>query len=127
MTRRHEAPTPFACLVACTALVLPALAAAPDPAYVDDLAKFRKRADASLTRERGWLSIVSRDELGPGTYRIGSATDNQIVLPKDLAPAYLGTVTASKDKARLSLANGQTRCRSLPRTSRARSSRSAIS
>jgi len=95
-------------LVACTALVLPALAAAPDPAYVDDLAKFRKRADASLTRERGWLSIMSRDELGPGTYKIGSAKDNQIVLPKDLAPAYLGTVTASKDKARLSLANGNT-------------------
>ena len=95
-------------LVACTALVLPVLAAAPDPAYVDDLAKFRKRADASLTRERGWLSIVSRDELAPGTYKIGSAKDNQIVLPKDLAPAYLGTVTASKDKARLSLANGNT-------------------
>jgi uncharacterized protein (DUF1684 family) len=95
-------------LVAWTALALPALAAAPDPAYVDDLAKFRKRADASLTRERGWLSIVSRDELTPGTYRIGSAKDNQIVLPKDLSPAYLGTVTVSRDKARLALANGHT-------------------
>ena len=83
-------------------------AATPDPAYVDDLSKFRKRADASLTRERGWLSIVSRDELAPGTYKIGSAKDNQIVLPKDLAPAYLGTVTASKDKARLVLARGNT-------------------
>ena len=95
-------------LVACTALALPALAAAPDPAYVDDLAKFRKRADAGLTRERGWLSIVSRDELTPGTYKIGSAKDNQIVLPKDLAPAYLGTVTVSNDKARLALAKGNT-------------------
>ena len=95
-------------LVAATALALPALAAAPDPAYTDDLSKFRKRADASLTRERGWLSIVSRDELTPGTYKIGSAKDNQIVLPKDLAPAYLGTVTATKDKARLTLAKGNT-------------------
>ena len=83
-------------------------AATPDPAYLDDLAKFRTRADSSLTRERGWLSIVSRDELAPGTYKIGSAPDNQIVLPKGLAPAYLGTVTATRDKARLTLAKGNT-------------------
>ena len=83
-------------------------AAAPDAAYADDVAKFRVRADASLTRERGWLSIVSRDELAPGTYKIGSAPDNQIVLPKGLAPAYLGTVTVTADKARLSLAKGNT-------------------
>jgi uncharacterized protein (DUF1684 family) len=95
-------------LVAAMALALPALAAAPDPGYADEVAKFRKRADASLTRERGWLSIVSRDELTPGTYKIGSAKDNQIVLPKDVAPAYLGTVVVTKDKARLSLAKGNT-------------------
>jgi len=95
-------------LVAFAALAAPALAATPDPTYADDIAKFRTRADASLTRERGWLSIVSRDELVPGTYKIGSAKDNQIVLPKDLAPAYLGTVTVSKDKARLALAKGNT-------------------
>src|SRR5206468_413253 len=73
---------------------LAAVAATPDPAYLDDLAKFRTRADQSLTRERGWLSIVSRDELTPGTYTIGSAPDNKIVLPKALAPAHLGTVPA---------------------------------
>ncbi len=95
-------------LVALAALTSSAVAAAPDPAYLDDLAKFRTRADASLTRERGWLSIVTRDELAPGTYKIGSAPDNQIVLPKGLAPAYLGTVTVTKDKARLALAKGNT-------------------
>ena len=95
-------------LVALAALAAPAIAATPEPSYADDIAKFRTRADASLTRERGWLSIVSRDELVPGTYKIGSAKDNQIVLPKDLAPAYLGTVTVSKDKARLALAKGNT-------------------
>ena len=94
--------------VVALALAAGAIAATPDPSYTDDLAKFRARADASLTRERGWLSIVSRDELGPGTYRIGSAPDNQVVLPKGLAPAYLGTVTVGNDKARLSLAKGTT-------------------
>ncbi|MFO1315321.1 MAG: DUF1684 domain-containing protein [Burkholderiales bacterium] len=93
--------------IAFSAIAFCAAAAAPEPAYVDDLAKWRTRADASLTRERGWLSIVSRDELAPGTYRIGSAPDNQIVLPKGLAPAHLGTVVVGADKARLTLAKGQ--------------------
>jgi uncharacterized protein (DUF1684 family) len=82
-------------------------AAPPDPAWLNDLASWRTRADASLTRERGWLSIVSRDELAPGTYKIGSGPGNQIVLPKGLAPAQLGTVVAGKDGARLELAPGQ--------------------
>ena len=94
-------------LLALTLASALAVAAAPDPAYLDDLTKFRARADASLTRERGWLSIVSRDELTPGSYTIGSAPDNKIVLPKSLAPAHLGTVIASKDKARLVLAKGE--------------------
>jgi uncharacterized protein (DUF1684 family) len=97
----------FSIAAALTLTATLAWAAATDPAYVDDLMKFRKRADQSLTRERGWLSIVSRDELTPGTYTIGSAPDNKIVLPKGLAPAHLGTVIASKDKARLVLAKGE--------------------
>ena len=98
-------------LAATAALVLLTSAhAAPvtDPAYGEELAKWRARADTSLTRERGWLSIVTRDELGPGTYRIGSAPDNQVVLPKALAPAHLGTITVGGDKARLVLDKGQT-------------------
>ncbi|MFO1415524.1 MAG: DUF1684 domain-containing protein [Burkholderiales bacterium] len=86
----------------------PAWSAAPDAAYTTELSQWRAKADKSLTRERGWLSIVSRDELAPGTYTIGSAPDNKIVLPKGLAPAYLGTVIAGNDKARLVLAKGQT-------------------
>ena len=94
-------------LVAALAFLAAAAGAAtPDPAYAGDIAKFRARADASLTRERGWLSIVSRDELTPGTYTIGSAPDNKIVLPAGLAPAHLGTVIAGNDKARLVLAKG---------------------
>jgi len=98
-------------LAATAALALLASAhAAPvtDPAYGEDLAKWRAKADASLKRERGWLSIVTRDELGPGTYRIGSAPDNQVVLPRALAPAHLGTITVGGDKARLVLDKGQT-------------------
>jgi len=94
--------------VAAVAIVVAAHAAStPDAGWLDDLSKWRTRVDASLTRERGWLSIVSRDELTPGAYRIGAAPDNNVVLPKTLAPAYLGTITVSADRARLVLAKGQ--------------------
>lgn len=88
-------------------LSLPAVGAAADPPDLDGLGKWRTGATESLKRERGWLSIVSRDELTPGTYRIGTAADNQVVLPKGLGPAYLGTIDVSRDKARLTLAPGQ--------------------
>ena len=85
-------------LLAAT-LAVPALAAGPasPPAgYPDELAKWRTGATESLKRERGWLSMVSRDELAPGTYRIGTASDNQVVLPKGLGPAHLGTIEVSR-------------------------------
>lgn len=88
-------------------LVAAAHAATPDAGWLDDLAQWRTRADTSLKRERGWLSIVTRDELAPGVYRIGSAPDNNVVLPKALAPAHLGTITVGSDSARLALAKGQ--------------------
>lgn len=89
-------------------LAAPALAAGPaDPAWLTDLSKWRTGATESLKRERGWLSMVSRDELVPGTYRIGTTPDNQIVLPKGLGPAHLGTLVVTPDKARLTLAPGQ--------------------
>lgn len=87
--------------------VLPLRAATPDPTWADDLAKWRTGATESLKRERGWLSMVSRDELAPGTYRIGTAPDNQVVLPKGLGPAHLGTLVVTRDLARLTLAPGQ--------------------
>ena len=97
----------LAAAAAATMAVAAHAAPTSDAGWRDDLAQWRTRAGASLTRERGWLSIVSRDEMGPGVYRIGAAPDNNVVLPKTLAPAYLGTITVGADKARLVLAKGQ--------------------
>jgi uncharacterized protein len=79
-----------------------------ETSYDAALAKWRANADQSLKRERGWLSIVSRDELTPGTYRIGTAPGSDILLPKGIAPAELGTIVVGNDGARLTLAKGQT-------------------
>jgi uncharacterized protein (DUF1684 family) len=99
----------FRCLIAGVLLVAGSASLAAnvtDSAYAQELSQWRSRADKNLTRERGWLSIVTRDELAPGTYRIGAAPDSQVVLPKALAPAHLGTVTVGGDMARLTLAPG---------------------
>jgi hypothetical protein len=104
--RLHPLARLVAPLVVAASLVATATAAPLDPAYVDELGQWRAKATAGLTRERGWLSIVSRDELAPGTHKIGAAPDNAIVLPKGLAPAHLGTITVGDDKARLALAKG---------------------
>jgi len=100
----------LAIAIAAVASFAPPVAAstAADPAYIETLTQWRAKADTSLKRERGWLSIVSRDELTPGTYRIGTGPGNDIVLPKGLAPAELGTIVVGKDGARLVLAKGQT-------------------
>jgi uncharacterized protein (DUF1684 family) len=84
------------------------VAAPPESAYLQELAAWRARADESLRRERGWLSIVGRWELAPGSNRIGADASNEVVLPKALSPARLGTVEVGNGRVGLRLAAGQT-------------------
>ena len=79
----------------------------PDAAYVQEVAAWRAKADESLRRERGWLSMIGRWELQPGANRIGSAPGNDVRLPQALAPAELATIVVDRSTARLSLAPGQ--------------------
>lgn len=82
-------------------------APAVDAAYLADIAQWRGKAEDSLRRERGWLSIIGRWELEPGANRIGTAANNDVVLPKGLGPASLGTVSVDGKNVRLVLASGQ--------------------
>lgn len=84
-----------------------AATSAQDEDWAKNLAQWRADGDKRLQSERGWLSIVTRDELTNGKYRIGSAPDNDVKLPKALSPASLGTMEVGQDKARLVLAPGQ--------------------
>lgn len=53
----------------------------------------------------GWLSLIGLDWLQPGVNRIGSATDNDIVLKA--GPAHLGTITlADGGRTTIDLAPG---------------------
>jgi uncharacterized protein (DUF1684 family) len=93
-------------LALCAALALPALAA--DSAYVKDIEAWRARADASLRKDNGWLTLAGRYVMKPGVNTFGTAPDNDIVFPKGLGPAHMGTVTVQPGRVYVKLAPGLT-------------------
>ena len=102
----------FRALVAALACAcLPALAATPaaDPgskAWSDDLAAWRAKADQSLRRDNGWLTLVGRHVLRYGPNTVGSAPGNDVVLDAAIAPPSLGVVHVTERHVRLELASG---------------------
>ncbi len=77
-------------------------------AYVEEINAWRVKRETSLRADNGWLTLCGRYELKSGVNRIGSGPDNDVVLPKDVAPAYLGQVTIDGDRARFTAAAGNT-------------------
>lgn len=59
--------------------------------YQADYADWKTRRLAALKAADGWLNIVARDWLSAGTVSVGSAADNDIVLPT--GPQRVGTLT----------------------------------
>lgn len=66
-----------------------------DAGYRHDVEAWHAARVARLTAPDGWLSLVGLEWLRPGTNRVGSAGDNDIVLVG--APAHLGVVTLAVD------------------------------
>jgi uncharacterized protein (DUF1684 family) len=65
--------------------------------YTDSIRAWQKHRDAGLRSETGWLTLVGLFWLKPGDNTIGSASDNDFVLPKT-APAQLGRLHLAADK-----------------------------
>jgi hypothetical protein len=86
----------------CAALAAPALALAQqvavDPAYVKSVKDWRARADQSLRRDDGWLTLAGRYVLKPGENTFGTAPTNDLVFPKGLGPAGMGSVFVEPGK-----------------------------
>ncbi|QWT18533.1 DUF1684 domain-containing protein [Bacillus sp. NP157] len=67
--------------------------------------KARAERLATLTAPDGWLSLIGLEWLQPGANRVGSASDNDIVLKA--GPAHLGTITLdTSGAATIELAKG---------------------
>lgn len=76
------------------------------PSYQDEIKSWRDRAETSLKRDTGWLTLAGRWELKQGLNRIGTAKDNDIVFPPNVAPAHLGAVVVDGTTATIKLNGG---------------------
>lgn len=90
------------------ALVSASLAQTVGTKYVDEISAWRAKADTSLRRDTGWLTLAGRWELKPGVNKIGAAKDNDIVFPEGVAPDYFGEVHVAGTQATLKLNAGYT-------------------
>ena len=79
-----------AAIALCAALAAPAPAA--DTAWKQDDEAWRARAEKSLARDNGWLTLAGRYVMKPGANTFGTAPGNDIVFPPGLGPARMGTI-----------------------------------
>ncbi len=78
------------------------ISAGSEDDYSREIESWRKQRLERLQAPDGWLSLVGLDWLKPGTSKIGSASDNDIVIAK--APAHLGSIEWKGDKVTITLA-----------------------
>lgn len=70
--------------------------------------KWRQDREAELKREDGWLSLVGLFWLKDGANSVGSARENDVVLPAGSAPARAGQIYLKDGKATLTFRSGVT-------------------
>jgi uncharacterized protein len=66
--------------------------------YTDSIRAWQQQRDARLRSPDGWLTLVGLFWLKPGDNTIGSADSNDFVLPKNSAPAQIGTLRLQGDQ-----------------------------
>jgi uncharacterized protein len=73
--------------------------------YTDSIRAWQKHRDAGLRSEKGWLTLVGLFWLKPGDNTIGSAPDNDFVLPKSV-PAEFGRLHLADNKVTFTESSG---------------------
>jgi len=66
----------------------------PD-AHRAEVEAWREGRYAALRRDLGWLTLAGLDWLGPGTNRVGTAPDGEVVIPA--GPAHVGSIHVAED------------------------------
>jgi len=78
-----------------------------DPAYIKTVKDWRARAETSLRRDNGWLTLAGRYVLKPGENLFGTGPANDVVFPKGLGPVGMGSVFVEPGKGvRIKLVEG---------------------
>ncbi|KKB82749.1 hypothetical protein VW29_14320 [Devosia limi DSM 17137] len=63
--------------------------------YQAEIATWRAARLKTLFGDEGWLNLIGREWLAPGSATIGSAEDNDLIMER--GPAHIGTVTLVED------------------------------
>jgi uncharacterized protein (DUF1684 family) len=92
--------------VLAAALPVAAQGVAIDPAYVKTVKDWRARAEQSLRRDNGWLTLAGRYPLKQGENTFGTGDRNDIVFPKGLGPVGMGSVWVEPGKVTVKLVEG---------------------
>lgn len=79
---------------------------AADPQHVRSVQEWRDRAEASLRRDNGWLTLAGRFEMKPGVNTFGTGEKNDIVFPRGLGPDRMGTLTVEPGRVTVKLEPG---------------------
>lgn len=74
-----------------TLVLLPPVAWATDDDYSASIEAWRAQRYEALQKPDGYLGFIGSGLVSPGEHRVGSASDNDIVLPQ--GPEHLGTLT----------------------------------
>ena len=93
-------------LAAALAAPVIALAQAADPAYAKQVNDWRERVEKSLRADNGWLTLAGRYVLKPGENTFGTAPTNDVVFPKGLGPAGMGSVFVEQGRVTVKMVEG---------------------
>jgi uncharacterized protein len=69
---------------------------------------WRQRAEQSLRKDNGWLTLAGRYVMKPGVNTFGTGKENDIVFPPGLGPGRMGTVNVDVGKVTVKLEPGVT-------------------
>jgi uncharacterized protein (DUF1684 family) len=104
---RHFCAVVFTTLVAF-APASQASQAQADEHYIRAIEAWRVTMEQNLRRDNGWLTLAGRYFMKPGENAIGTAQDNDVLLPSGLGPAHLGKVIVDGKMVELKLNDGIT-------------------
>lgn len=76
--------------------------------YRQDVADWRAKAEASLKRDNGWLTLAGRYVMKSGENRFGTAPDNDIVFPAGTGPDHIGSFLVESGQVTLKVNDGLT-------------------
>src|SRR5437763_7128536 len=84
----------------------PSPALAGDPAYVKSVKDWRAKAEESLRRDNGWLTLAGRYPLKMGENTFGTGPKNDVVFPPGLGPVHMGIVDVQPGKVVVKMVEG---------------------